>query len=277
MQPALSIPWRGALAAALVMTAIAVVPPDHRMCSTGQTMVRRLAETTSFPAAMEVGVFHEDWLRADHLARVIEARRYGEIEDAAAAVDPWGPYGRWVRVARGLAVEQLDTTAGAYARLGRCAELAAFLRQVELAWPAGRAAMRPVGCIVSAGGKALGAGSAGGNAGLVARDPSVAAVAAAARAGDHAGALAACGAFGAGITPPPACLAEACRAGDLAAAEVLRPYGDAMARRACARAGVTFSARGIARVATPAAIAPVMGWRASPSDLVRVHPDAPVP
>jgi hypothetical protein len=270
MQPAVSMSSRSAVFAALLLTASAFVPQEYALSST--------LVVTAEPGAPRAAVADDDWQHASYLAWAIKHRRYGEIEAAAAEIDASSPYARWVPTAITLAVAQLDTTAGAYAQLGRCRELAAFRRRVGDQWPAGRAAMRHHACVSSSL-----CGSAKGEMiralGGVAAYRSVQQVLRAERftervleidhamaSGDHAAALASCAEIRGDGPMPAMCLTSACRAGELAIAEVLLPYGDDIAQAACADAGITF-AGGIAYASG--------AWRTHPADLVHVHPDAP--
>jgi len=272
MLHAVFVPSRGTFAAALLMTCAAIA-------LAGWPRPPQLAAAVAPPTVATLRLVGDSWHHANHLAWVIEHRRYREIEAAAAAVDRSSPYARWVPAALGLAVEQLDVTAAAYARMGMCRELARFLRHVDGAWPQGRAAMKPVSCAALA----CGTGNAerieelGGidtyrrvqqvlrmlrfTALTIEIDRAVA-------SGDHARALASCGAIGRDGPMLSTCLAEACRAGELAIAEVLLPHADAEAQRACGRAGVVF-VDGLAQVVGAGL------WHANPADLVHVHPDAP--
>jgi len=263
---------RGTFAAALLMTCAAIA-------LAGWPRAPQIAVAVAPPTVTTLRLVGDSWHHANYLAWVIERRRYDEIEAAAAAVDRSSPYARWVPAAVGLAVEQLDVTAAAYARMGRCSELARFVRRIDRAWPQGRAAMQPVPCssfacdpgtaemieeLVGIGGyrrvqQVLRVLRFAERASEIER---------AVASGDHASALASCGAIGRDGPMLPACLAEACRAGELAIAEVLLPHGDAEAQRACGHAGVVFI-DGFAQVVGAGL------WHANPADLVHVHPDAP--
>ena len=269
MQPAVSMSSRGAAFAALLLSVSVFVPQEYALSST--------VVVTDVPAAAPA-VPDDDWQHASYLAWAIKHRRYAEIEAAAAEIDATSPYARWVPTAISLAIAQLDATAGAYAQMGRCRELAAFRRRIGDEWPAGRAAMRPHACVSSSM-----CGTAKGEMiralGGVAAYRSVQQVLRAERFiervleidqamanGDHAAALASCAEIRGDGPMPAMCLTTACRAGELAIAEVLLPYGDDIARAACADAGITF-AGGVAYASD--------AWRTHPADLVHVHPDAP--
>ena len=258
------------IAAALLLSAALFVPTEHALSST--------VVVTAELASIERAVADDDWQHASYLAWAIKHRRYGDIEGAAAQIDASSPYARWVPTAVSLAIEQLDTTAGAYAEMGRCRELGAFQRRVAEAWPAGRAAMRTHECsgpfmcgtYKREMSKALGGIAAFRAVEQVLRGERfterVLEIDHAMRIGDHALALARCGEIGYDGPMPAMCLTVACRANELAIAEVLLPIGDDFAQAACADAGITF-AGGIAHASG--------AWRAHPADLVHVHPDAP--
>ncbi|MDQ3334795.1 MAG: hypothetical protein M4D80_06530 [Myxococcota bacterium] len=273
MQPAVTLSTRGTLAAALLLSAALFVPAEYALSST-VTLAERAPAVDGNALVADDG-----WQHANYLAWAIRHRRYADIEAAAAQIDASSPYARWVPAAIGLAVEQLDATAGAYAQMGRCRELGAFQRRIAGEWPAGRAAMRarPCGSLVCGTGRAEMIKELGG----VAAYRSVQQVLRAERftervleidramaTGDHASALASCGEIGGDDPMPAMCLTVACRAGELTIAEVLLPHGDDFARGACADAGITF--------ANGSDIAYGNGtWRTHPADLVHVHPDAP--
>jgi hypothetical protein len=133
MQPAVSSPSRGTLAAALLLSVALFVPAEQALSST--VVVDERAATVD-----------DGWQHANYLAWAIKHRRYGDIDAVAAQIDASSPYARWVPAAIGLAIEQLDATAGAYAQMGRCRELGAFRRRIASEWPAGQAAMRARSC-----------------------------------------------------------------------------------------------------------------------------------
>ncbi len=228
---------------------------------------------------------------ADRLARAIEERRYGEIDAAAAAIRARSPYARWVPAAVGLAIEQMDATNAAYARMNMCDELREFVERIEMAWPLGAASRAPVQCVEAreCGLMRRAAIEAAGGAANWARIREATEqrrraeldlqLANAIAGGDHEGALAVCAQIryeSRGREMPASCLAEACRAKELAIADVLYKATDRpghlwrttdpewIARDACHRAGVDF----VDGRATAFGVH-------SPSSLVRVHPDAP--
>ena len=272
MQPAVSVSTRGTLAAALLLSVALLVPAEYALSST-VVVGERVLEGNAFVA-------DDGWQHANYLAWAIRHRRYGDIDAAAAQIDASSPYARWVPAAVGLAIEQLDATAGAYAQMGRCLELGAFQRRIAAEWPAGRAAMQPQSCSGSfvCGTykhemiKALGGVAAYRSVQQVLRGERfterVLEIDHAMASGDFARALVSCGDIGNDGPMPAMCLTVACRAGELTIAEVLLPHGDDLARAACADAGITF--------ANGSGIAYGSGaWRAHPADLVHVHPDAP--
>ena len=276
MQPAVSMSSRGLLAAALLLSVALFVPAATALSSTVVVSAEPVGSAEPIGARTAVPI-DTDWEHANDLASAIKHRRYGEIEAAAAQIARSSPYARWVPTAIALAIEQLDTTADAYAQMGRCSELGAFLRRIGEAWPAGRAAMRTHACgsfmcktYRTELTKALGGVAAYRAVQQVLAGERyterILEIDQAIRIGDHAGALASCADTRYDGPVPSMCLSVACRAGELAIAEVLLPYGDDVARAACADVGVTF-ARDIA-VASGA-------WRTHPADLVHVHPDAP--
>lgn len=240
--------------------------------------------------AEAVDGFDVDWFHADYLARSIEARRYGAIEAAAAAIHPASRYSPWVPAAVALAIDQLEATATAYARMGMCGELGRLYQELEDAWPQGSAAMRHIYCetrwVCGTAIRQMQIEKEQGYAGLVDE------LAAALAAGDHTRALGTCGAMHEYGAIPATCLAEACNAGELALAEVLYSHlvsrrseriphvtdGDVAARRACERAGIWFDRDGTAHVRPPGVLHRLVPWhayRAQPVELVRVHPEAP--
>ena len=284
MQPAVSIPWRAAFAVATFCVlvgavamrdeprvAIPVVPPSPSVDVTIRT-ASVVAETL------------DDYLEADRLARAVEERRYRDIDRALAAIDPHSRYAPWVPAALGLAVEQIDATTAAYARMGMCSELQRFVTQLEQDWPSGAAARKRVYCgkwisydaIRNAGGIDAYRRIVTENAEPARRALEVG-LTASVLAEDHATALAQCRemqlvgelarfAHDDGDWIDPECAAEACRGGELAIAEVLLPFANRAAVEACERAGVNFSG---GRAWT------TIGLRTA-SSLVRVHPDAPI-
>jgi hypothetical protein len=273
MQPAVLVSTRGALAAALLVSAALVVPREYVLSSTVAVPERvPVVEAT-------VLVADDGWQHANYLAWAIRHRRYGDIEAAAAQIEASSPYARWVPAAIGLAIEQLDATAAAYAQMGRCHELGAFQRRVAAEWPAGRAAMQRQTCggFVCGTGKVERMKELGGVAAYrsvmqVLRgerfNERVLEIDRAMAEGDYASALVRCGDIESDVAVPAMCLTVACRAGALTVAEVLLPFGDDFARAACADVGITFSnGSGIAYGSG--------AWRTHPADLVHVHPDAP--
>lgn len=273
MQSAVSMSSRGAVAAALLLSVSLFVPAEYALSST-------VVVAPEAPVRIDrAGAIDEDWQHASYLAWTIKHRRWGDIEAAAAQIDERSPYARWVPTALALAVEQLDTTARAYAKMGRCRELGAFQERVGDAWPAGRAAMHAQSCGVLVCKrhrrelyKTLGGIAAYRSVQQVLAGERymerILEIEHAVRTGDHAAALASCAAIGEDGQVPAPCLMVACRAGELAIAEVLLPHGDDGARAACADAGITF--------ASDSGIAYASGaWRTHPADLVHVHPDAP--
>jgi hypothetical protein len=281
MQPAADLtPSRGALAAALGLAIALVMPQNVTLSSTivpPPSAMQPAGRVLMLDPSIVVTPIGSHWHHANYLAWAIQHRRYGEIEATAAQIGAGSPYARWVPAALSLAIEQLDATAAAYAQMGRCRELGTFLRRIEREWPSGRAAMRGVSCgsFVCGTGKREMIKELGGIDAYRTAMRLLAAqryaertieIAQAIAFGDHASALASCGAIERDGPMPPVCLAEACRAGELSVAEVLLPFGDAEARAACARAGVTFLG-GVAYATG--------SWRTHPADLVHVHPDAP--
>ena len=270
MQLAVSTSTRGLLAAAALLVGANLAPGATAFTP----LVTIEAPIIEPPPPVDIA-----WHHANHLAWAIQHRRYDEVAATAARIDATSPYVRWVPAALGLAVEQLDQTADAYARMGRCRDLGRFLHQVERAWPAGRAAMRKVHCessfmcgtykseMIRLLGSAQAFRTMQKLEALQRYSERVLEIDVAVAAGDHARALASCGAIGNDGPMLGVCVAEACRAGELSVAEVLLPYADTEARLACATAGVTFSADGLAYA--------IGGWRTHPADLVHVHPDAP--
>ena len=288
----LAVAMLGVLAPRLV-AAPTIAPPV-------ETIATIVIRTIPPPAIDRID---DDWQRADRLARVIEARRYEEIQAAADAIAPTSRYAAWVPAALALAVDQLDATAMAYAQMNMCRELGRFYARTEAAWPQGRAAMTRVYCEgrwICGTAKADGikaAGSIEAYRRQVELDDEqryaelVDELARALLAGDHRNALFTCGEMHWYGSIPATCLSEACNAGDLALAEVLFSYvegnrGDRLRRttdpdlaalRTCERAGIEFDVQGAARPAAQPYGEPATGrpYHAQPVDLVRVHPDAP--
>lgn len=270
MQLAVSTSTRGLLAAAALLVGANLAPGATAFAP----MVTVEAPLVEYAAPVDVA-----WHHANHLAWAIQHRRYDELVATAARIDDASPYARWVPAALGLAVEQLDQTADAYARMGRCRELGQFLHTVERAWPAGRAAMTKHRCessfmcgtykseMIELLGSAHAFRTMQRLEALQRYSERVLEIDLAVATGDHARALASCGEIGSDGPMLAVCLAEACRAGELSIAEVLLPHADTEARLACATAGVTFSADGLAYA--------IGAWRTHPADLVHVHPDAP--
>jgi hypothetical protein len=257
---------------AALATTVAMLAGPSPETLYGAPFVTSLVAATPAPTAGLDG----GWLRANYLAWTIEHRRYGEIERAAATIGADSPYAPWVPAAIGLAVEQLDTTAAAYVAMDRCRDLHRFMWRVAREWPAGRAAMQPVSCDIGfmcgnakregirAAGSALAYHQLRTMRRLERYAETAVEITVASAAGDHAGALASCAAIGDDGPMMPLCLAEACRAKELAIVELLAPAADAEALRTCDEAGVWF-VDGAAYAAN----------REHPVELVRVHPDAP--
>lgn len=285
MQPAVSVSWRGFLAAA-VAAVLATANAPHALAPAQLFVVFPALVVPHVPPPLDVVTDADDryWDDANALAVAIERRRWREVADAAANVAPESPHAPWVPAALELAVEQLDATAAAYVRMNLCAELATFLDHVEEAWPEGRAAMRPVACgtyVCGMGRRAMLREAPRRYAELAGRLAEAVAIA------DHHAALAACGAMNAYGAIPASCLVQACRAYELATAEVIAEHLDAqrdpsrrrrtsdsdiLARHACQRVGVAIYDGRAHLVTTEGG----MRWVAHPVDLVRVHPDAPV-
>lgn len=223
-------------------------------------LVPAVAAAIPSPVPMTIG---DDWQAASALASAIENRAWAEIPRAVAAIDEASPYAAWVPAALELAVEQLDATAAGYRRMNMCGELTGFLARVESEWPQGRKAMQPArclsGCTRSAASEARYAVLAGELARAIAAD-------------DHQSALDACGAMRLHGSLPASCLVQACRARELAVAEVVaedlraEPADLVLAWRACQHLGVVFYG-GHAHA--------LRGSSRHPVELVRVHPDAP--
>jgi hypothetical protein len=285
MQPAVSVPVRAALvvvalaSGALAIRGDAKPPPLPLQISVQLVTIPIPSITISTPAITRI---EDHWLDANRLATVIVERRWGDIEAAAAAIAPDSPYAPWVPAAIGLAVEQLDATAAAYARMNLCNELFEFRSAVRAAWPRGAGAMARQRC-----GRFI-CGTAKSEA--IKRAGSIAAYRAqkaledeayfddlaaelAREEHDPAVALTTCAEMAFYGKPPAACIVHACRARELAIAEVLMSNSAAIssigpfitARDACEHVGVTFE-NGMARADVR-----------QPGDLVRVHPDAPAP
>ena len=285
MQPvAVSISWRGWLAAAAVVATVhasSALAPVHWFFAIPTLVVPCVPPPPSSAPA------HDDlhWEDANALAVAIENRRWHDIADATRAISPDSPYAAWVPAATALAIDQLDTTAAAYARMNMCGELASFVARIEQDWPEGSAAMQPITCgryICGMGRQAM-LRDAPRRLALLAGD-----LASAIASGDHHSALAICGAMNEYGPIPASCLVQACRAHDLATAEViaeqLADQLDAratlddpalLARHACQRIGVALF-DGRAHLVPHATAHPEPpSWLAHPADLVRVHPDAP--
>src|SRR5690349_10387363 len=106
MQLAVSTSMRGLLAAAVLLVGASVAP--------GATAFAPMV-TVEPPAIEYAPPVDVAWHHANHLAWAIQHRRYDELVATAARIDESSPYARWVPAALGLAVEQLDQTAAAYA------------------------------------------------------------------------------------------------------------------------------------------------------------------
>ena len=284
MQPvAVSVSWRGFLAAAAVLATVHAsnaLAPVHWFPALPTLIVPRVPPP--LPASVVVDDGDAHWEDANALAVAIENRRWGDIAEAVHAIEPSSPYRPWVPAALELAVEQLDGMASAYARMNMCGELAAFVAQVEQEWPAGREAMQPVTCgryICGMGRRAM-MRDAPRRYALLAGD-----LAEAIASADHRSALEVCGAMNEYGPIPASCLVQACRAGELAVAEVIAEQLDQqlepgtapgdpalLARHACQRVGMALF-DGRAYVVPRGDQRP---WVAHPAALVRVHPDAPV-
>jgi hypothetical protein len=277
----------------MVAPVIPIVPPSSS--SSAVASAELLAESD----AVAFDPFDADWFHADKLARLIESRRYGAIEAAAAAISPASRYAAWVPAAVALAIDQVEATADAYARMGMCRELNRMYAQLAEAWPQGSALVKHVYCetgFVCGNAKWEGIRAAGSVEAYrrqlqIEKERQYAELvdelAASLAAGDHTRALGTCGEMHDYGAIPATCLAEACNAGELALSEVLFAHlearrgeraahvtdGDVAARRACERAGITFDRDGTAHAMPP--FVPWQSFRAQPAELVRVHPDAP--
>jgi hypothetical protein len=253
MQPAVTVPWRGGFAAAFValVASTAVVPIGQAIPPT-----LTLSLSSSPPTSRDVIAFDMHWSAANHLANVIAQRRYAEIDESIAEMDPWSsPYARWVPAAVDLAVEQINATQNAYARMDMCREMHRFRLAIQQAWPTGAAHMATVDCEVPSGTARSEAGAAGGiendreqqRADELLHDLDVAAAIAKATLDDDASAMIDACAMIENKPFPQECLQAACRLHEPVLASVIRE-----------RAELDAGECGL-----------------QPVDLVRVHPDAP--